>query len=90
MDRDAVAATVQPEHSGAPEARVAEVEQRADRGGLAGAVGAEESEHLSGLDAQVQVVDGDGLAERLRQPIGFDRGGHGWIGVCCCSSDRSR
>ena len=39
----------------------------ADRGGLAGAVRAEQSEDLAGVDRQVEVVDGLGLAEGVLQ-----------------------
>ena len=81
VDRDAVAVAVQPEQAGAPGGRTMKREQQPDRGRLAGAVRPEEREHLPRLDAQIQIVDGNGRAKRLRQPERLDGGGHAWI-IC--------
>ena len=42
-------------------------------GGLAAAVGAEKSEDLAALDAEVDVVDGGEVAELLGQAVRLDR-----------------
>ena len=49
-----------------------------DDGGLAGAVGAEQSEDRSPFDRQVEVLQHLDLAERLGDAPEGDRGGHGW------------
>ena len=49
---DAVAPDVEAEDLRGPGGRAQQAEQRADRGRLAGAVGAEEAEHLAGRDAE--------------------------------------
>ncbi len=55
--------------------RPREPEEELDRRGLAGAVGTEEAEHLARVDAEVEVVEGDGPAVDLAQAMGLDRGG---------------
>ena len=52
--------------------RVDETEQHPQRGGLAGAVGAEEAGDPAGLDVEAQVVDRDEGAEALGQPPDLD------------------
>ena len=49
-----------------------EVEQQADGGGLARAVRAEESEDLTALDVEVEVLDTDGGTVVARQSAGPD------------------
>jgi hypothetical protein len=51
-----------------------EAEDRVERGGLAGAVRADEPEDAALLDAQVDAVQRDGRAEGLAQAAGFDAG----------------
>ena len=48
--------------------------QEADRGALAGAVRADEAEHLAGLDLQVQAIDGLEFAVVLCEVGEFDHG----------------
>ena len=50
-----------------------DVEQEADRRGLACAVRAEEAEHLPGLDAQIELIDRRHGAEPLRSSDRLDR-----------------
>ena len=57
VDRDRVHGRLDAEHERAAARRPDEVEQRPDGGRLAGAVRAEEAEHLAGLDLQVDVDD---------------------------------
>src|SRR5690606_33219830 len=54
-----------------------QAEQHADRGGLAGPVGAEEAVHLAAGDVQGEVVEGDGAAKGLGQVADFNGVGHG-------------
>jgi hypothetical protein len=52
--------------------------EHADRGGLAGAVGSEKTEHLAGIDLEGHVSDGDARPEAFRQVArGKDDLGHG-------------
>ena len=51
-------------------------QEHLDRGGLAGAVGAQEAEHLAALDAQREVFDGHFAVEDLAQVVGFDGRSH--------------
>jgi hypothetical protein len=51
-----------------------EVEEGPDRRGLAGAVGSEEPEHLSGADGHRDVVDAARRAVALGQRLGRDDG----------------
>ena len=44
-----------------------ESEQHVDRGGLSGAIGAEERDDLAGIDLEGEVVDGGNRSEPLRQ-----------------------
>jgi hypothetical protein len=55
--------------------------QQPDRGRLAGAVGPEKPEHLTGFDAQIETVDRERRTVRLRHPERLDGGGHCWI-IC--------
>src|SRR4029450_2884269 len=50
---------------------------RADEGGLAGAVGAEQGGDLTGVGDEVEAVEGAHLAEALGQAVRFDDGGWG-------------
>src|SRR5690606_20504429 len=54
--------------------RVRERAEHADRGGLAGAVRAEEPEHLAGRHLEVDALDGLHFPVRLGQPSYGDRG----------------
>ena len=56
---------------GGPEQRGEEANRRA----LAGAVGADEAEHLAGLDLEIQVLDGDEFAVLLAEVLQFDHCG---------------
>ena len=68
------------EHLAGPGGRTREPEQELDGRRLAGAVGAEEAEHLAGLDAEVERVEADGPAVDLAQAVGLDgEGGHAGI-----------
>jgi hypothetical protein len=53
-----------------------QAQQHPDRGGLPGAVGAEEAVHLTGTHGQVQPVQGAGAPERLDQTVSANRVGH--------------
>ncbi len=79
LDRQRLAAAVPAEDEGAPGRRPDQVQQHADGGRLAGAVGAEEAEHLARPDLQVEVDDAAAAppAVALGQPLGDDgrRGG---------------
>ena len=48
-----------------------EAENRVERGGLAGAVGTDESEDAAFFDPQIDAVQRDGCAEGLAQAAGF-------------------
>ena len=61
---------------GGPEQRGEE----ANRGALAGAVGADEAEHLAGADLEIQVLDGDEFAVDLGEVAEFDHGGEIRVG----------
>ena len=65
-----------------------EAEDRVERGGLAGAVGADEPEDAALLDAQVDAVERDGRAEGLAQAAGFDAG-HGFSAPLRCPARRA-
>ena len=66
-DRDAVAPDVQAEDTSFPSRRPQQPEQRPDRGRLAGAVGAQESEDLTGPDLERQRLDAARLAVELAE-----------------------
>ena len=53
-----------------------EVEQQANRGGLARPVGAEEADDLPGLDVEAEMVEGQNVAVSLRQAVGPQEGRH--------------
>ena len=55
-------------------ARLMQPEQQADRGGLAGAVGAEVAVDLARIDREVEVVERHGVSVVLAQPHSPDRG----------------
>src|SRR5213078_968001 len=58
-----------------------EPQQQPQGGGLAGAVRAEQAEHLPGADIEVKVVQGAEAAVMLRQPLGVqEHGGHSFGG----------
>ena len=59
-----------------PAVGLQQAQEDADRRGLAGAVGAEESVHLALLDRQVEPVERAGASERLGEFLGFDDSGH--------------
>ena len=52
-----------------------EAEDHADRRRLAGAVGTEKAEHLAAADGEVEVIDGQQLAEALGQAVGGQHDG---------------
>src|SRR5690606_11771075 len=54
-------------------ARREEADQHLDRGGLAGAVGTEEAEHLAGCDGEGEVVDGGEAPESAGEAADRDR-----------------
>src|ERR1019366_1806851 len=82
MDRDRIDGAVDAEHEGLAARRPDQVDDRPDRSGLAGAVRAEEAEHLALLDAEVDLDDPAVRAVRLGQLLGLDDRGHwsssGW------------
>src|SRR5699024_2755296 len=73
---DGVAHRVLPEHLGMAGGGPQQSEQDADRGGLAGAVRAEQAVHLTGGDGQVQPVQCADLAVVLDEVLDVDDGGH--------------
>jgi hypothetical protein len=68
---------VAAEEAGRPGGRPDQPEQHAQRGRLARAVRPEVAVDVSGLDYEVDAVDGDDLAVALDQPAGLDRQGPG-------------
>src|SRR5262249_39407498 len=60
---------VEPQHLGAPGARLEQAEEDLHGGGLAGAVGAEQAHDLAGPDREAEPGQGLGLAEALDQPL---------------------
>ena len=65
---------VDPVDACRPGRRLDEVEEEVDRGRLAGAVGAEQTEHLAGLDRERQVVEGDVRIVPLRESCSLEHG----------------
>ena len=59
---------VAPEHPDLPGVRSAEALDHLDRGGLAGTVGAEDGDHLTLLDVEVDPGNGGGVAVGLGEP----------------------
>ncbi len=59
---------VEPEHPYVAGVGTPQPLQALDRGGLAGAVGADQADHLAGADVEVEVVDDDPAAVRLGEP----------------------
>ena len=76
LDALGVAHGVETEDARLSGARQQNAAEHAQRGGLAGAIRADESEDLAGGDFEGEAVDGEGLAETLRQPHELD-GVHG-------------
>ena len=64
---------VDAEHLGPATVGAQHAVEQADRGGLAGAVGAQQGQHLAGLDAQREVVERDTTREAAGQLVGLDR-----------------
>ena len=62
----------QPEQAHLARGRARQAEQRADERRLPGAVRAEEAEGNAAGDDEVDSVDGDALAEALRQALRLD------------------
>ena len=73
-DGEAVAAAVEAEERGRAARRVQQVEQRADGRRLAGAVRAQEAEHLASLDGHRDALDPACAAVALGQLVGLDHG----------------
>ena len=67
MQLDRVVPRVQPQDVDVPGIGAEQAENDPDRGGLAGAVRAEEAGHLTGLHGQVETVERLHLAEGLVQ-----------------------
>jgi hypothetical protein len=67
-----IAAQVDAEDFPLPLRRLQDPAQHAQRGGLAGAVGPEEPVQLALAHAEVEVIDGDHLAEPLGEPARQD------------------
>ena len=72
FDAVAVAPAIEPEGLGAAARGANETEERADRGGLARAVWAEESEDLAAGDAQVDPFDAHSRAVTFTQSVRDD------------------
>ena len=68
-----VALGVEAEHLGAAGAGADQVHEDADRGGLAGAVGAEETEDLAARHGQVDAIERAHVAVRLDEALKADR-----------------
>ena len=67
MGLDGLPLAVEAEDLRPPLGRAAQSEQQADRGRLARSVGPEVADHLAPSDLEVQVIEGDDVAEALRQ-----------------------
>ena len=67
-----------------------EPEHRLERGGLAGAVRADQADDAAGLDLEGDAVERRGLAEALPQSLGFDQSGHEWPNYSGCRRRRRR
>ena len=74
LDLDAARARVHAEHRRAALGRADEVEERADRRRLAGAVRPEVAEDLAGMHLELQIHDTAARAVGLRQVLGDDHG----------------
>jgi hypothetical protein len=72
VETDPVGPRVAAEQPGRARVGVQEPEEDTDRRGLAGAVGAEEPGDLSGLDGEVEAVQGVDRAEALAQVVDLD------------------
>ena len=72
-DLVAVDGGVEPEHPGLAPIGGQNAVEHADRGGLAGAVRAEQGEHLAAVDFQIQPVHRDPTGERSGERAGDDR-----------------
>ncbi len=82
VERGVVGDRAQPEDAHVPGGGTPVALERLDGRGLARPVGAEDDEHLAGLGAQVQIVDGGGRAGRAvaHGEAGDLDGGHGVAG----------
>ena len=72
----ACAARRATQHFDAPRVGTDDVEDHAQRRSLAGAVAAEEAEYLALGDAEVEMVDGERVAEAFHDPVEDQAGGH--------------
>ena len=77
VEGDDVAPRVPAEHLHVAGVRAQQAEQHPDRGGLAGAVRAEEAVHLTAFHLQVQAVEGGEPPVRLDQSLHADDRFHG-------------
>ena len=73
LDALGVAGEVDAEHGAPALARLENAAQHAEGGGLPGSVGPEEAVELTGADLEIQVVDGDALAESAGEVARLDR-----------------
>ena len=76
MQRDGIRPRVQPEDGRRSSRAAHQPEQDAERGGLAGPVGAEEAVDLAGRDAEVEAVECSDPAEGLAEAGDVDDGVH--------------
>ena len=82
-------ADVEAAHSGRATGGLDQRGEHPDDGGLAGAVGAEEGEHVAALDGEVEVVDCGERPELAGQPVRLDDGGGGLHGCPFVLSDET-
>src|SRR5690606_33988371 len=71
LHAERAASRIEPEHAHAPRRRLGEPEQHQDRRRLAGAVRAEQPEHLAAPDGQIKRIYGHELAVALTQALGL-------------------
>src|SRR5690606_21765640 len=64
-----IAHRVETDHPHRPRCHIGQAQQHQDRRGLAGAIGAENAEHLARLDAEIELLDGGETGIPLRQPF---------------------
>jgi len=72
VDLVAVAPGVEAEHAPGAGGGAVQPHQQPDRGGLAGAVRAEESEHGARRDLEIEMIERDGVAVVLGESVGLD------------------
>jgi hypothetical protein len=70
---DDLALEVEPQNFNSARGRSQQPGEHLDGGGLAGAIGAEEAEELSGGDAEVHILHGNEVSEAASQILGCDR-----------------